>query len=575
MTYCSKYPTAGRLLGQSIWTRTYCASNRISPTIPRTQSRSIRTSLTSFYTTPRSSQKIVKRGVTSVGIALAISIFFFLPFCLRENSPKPASQGDLEIIPLSSMDKSAPPGRPGNLTDDQEKKLRELWTAALNVFGVSAENASDEESGLSTPVPPQSDISEDGTKSDNPASEKKKKKRIGLFSRKSRSNHADSEANPSKIGGSESNPRYAQEGDDKYGQAKSYNQALASQSPEALRTAFWSMVKHDNPDALLLRFLRARKWDVDKALVMLISTMHWRGQEMHVDDDIVYHGEGAAAIASVSDKSNAAAKQEASDFLAQLRLGKSFIRGVDKEGRPMCFIRVRLHRQGDQSEASLERFTVYVIETARLFLSPPVDTAAVIFDMTGFSMANMDYAPLKFMIKCFEANYPESLGVVLIHKAPWVFQGIWNIIKGWLDPVVAGKIHFTRNAEELENFIPRDRILKELGGDDDWSYQYIEPKDDENISMSDKAAREKLLDERAGIVEKFEKATLQWSSRNSEDKEPVSLVQQRISLADQLRLNYWKLDPYTRARTLYDRLGMIQPGGHIEAFPGGVSNKST
>lgn len=34
-----------------------------------------------------------------------------------------------------------------------------------------------------------------------------------------------------------------------------------------------------------------------------------------------------------------------------------------------------------------------------------------------------DYTPLKFMIKCFEANYPESLGSVLVHKAPWVFQG--------------------------------------------------------------------------------------------------------------------------------------------------------
>ena len=27
------------------------------------------------------------------------------------------------------------------------------------------------------------------------------------------------------------------------------------------------------------------------------------------------------------------------------------------------------------------------------------------------------------MIKCFEANYPESLGAVLVHKAPWIFQG--------------------------------------------------------------------------------------------------------------------------------------------------------
>lgn len=44
--------------------------------------------------------------------------------------------------------------------------------------------------------------------------------------------------------------------------------------------------------------------------------------------------------------------------------------------------------------------------------------------MTSFSLANMDYAPVKFMIKCFEANYPESLGSVLIHNSPWIFQGM-------------------------------------------------------------------------------------------------------------------------------------------------------
>lgn len=44
--------------------------------------------------------------------------------------------------------------------------------------------------------------------------------------------------------------------------------------------------------------------------------------------------------------------------------------------------------------------------------------------MTGFSMANMDYTPVKFMIKCFEANYPESLGAVLVHNSPWLFQGL-------------------------------------------------------------------------------------------------------------------------------------------------------
>lgn len=94
------------------------------------------------------------------------------------------------------------------------------------------------------------------------------------------------------------------------------------------------------------------------------------------------------------------------DFMKQLRVGKSFIHGLDKDGRPICHVRVRLHKAGEQSEESMERYTVFIMETARLMLDNHVDTAvrlsslsisyfhannykALVFDMTGFSMANM------------------------------------------------------------------------------------------------------------------------------------------------------------------------------------------
>lgn len=76
-------------------------------------------------------------------------------------------------------------------------------------------------------------------------------------------------------------------------------------------------------------------------------------------------------------------------FMKQLRMGKSFLHGVDKDGRPICFVRVRLHKQADQTEKSLEKYTIYIMETARLMLRTPVDTACVVFDMTSFSLANM------------------------------------------------------------------------------------------------------------------------------------------------------------------------------------------
>jgi hypothetical protein len=254
------------------------------------------------------------------------------------------------------MTGEALPGRPGTLTPDQEEKLKEFWAAVLQVFGALDSN---EVNGNGHVEPLRE-------RSDSKLSEKKpKKKRMSLFRSKNKEGDAASTTS------TESTP--AAGADDKYGQTKEFHEALANLSPETLRATFWSMVKHDHPDGLLLRFLRARKWDVEKALVMMVSTMRWRASDMHVDDDIMWHGElGAVQDAAGSD---AAKAKLGKDFLEQLTLGKSFLHGLDKEGRPMCFVRVRLHKQGEQSEESLERYTVFVIESARMILAPPVDTA--------------------------------------------------------------------------------------------------------------------------------------------------------------------------------------------------------
>jgi hypothetical protein len=254
------------------------------------------------------------------------------------------------------MASQQPPGRPGNLTPDQEIKLKEMWAQTLEVFGVAPEGTHTNGTATPTTVP--------GTP--EPTGEKKpKSKGMKLFGRKSKDNDAGSGADG---------------GNDKHGQQQEFQQALASQKPEELREAFWSMVKHDHPDALLLRFLRARKWDVHAALVMFVSTIHWRAKEMHVDDDIMINGEEYAIKEAKA--GNATEKKEGGDFMAQLRMGKSFLHGTDKDGRPCCYVRVKLHKQGEQSEKSLERFTVYTIETTRMMLKPPIDTAVSLRDYT-------------------------------------------------------------------------------------------------------------------------------------------------------------------------------------------------
>jgi len=181
--------------------------------------------------------------------------------------------------------------------------------------------------------------------------------------------------------------------------------------------------------------------------------------------------------------------------------------------------------------------------------------------MTGFGMSNMDYTPVKFMTKCFEANYPESLGSIIVYKAPWVFQGVWKVIKGWLDPVVAAKVNFADNEKELAQFVPENRIIKELGGSEDWEYKYIEPVAGENDRMNDTQTRDRIQAERQELIDRYQKETTAWATGEGGN------AAERKRLVEAMRDNYWKLDPYIRARSVYDRAGIIGEGGRVNFYP--------
>jgi hypothetical protein len=262
------------------------------------------------------------------------------------------------------------PGRPGNLTPEQELQLREMWNVIGKLFSVAPEPAGPVAAAVVEPASTTPD--EKIVDADADASSKRKKSRLSFFRRRNTDADSTTSSGSSTPVTTESITS-GTSANDKHGLAQAFKEAMANNTPEELREAFWSMVKHDHPDALLLRFLRARKWDVNAAVVMAISALHWRIGDAKVDSDVMLKGE--AGMIEMGQSPDPVIKKEGSDFMEQIRLGKSFLHGVDKEGRPCCYVRVRLHHAGDQSETSLERFTVYTIETARMLLRPPVDTA--------------------------------------------------------------------------------------------------------------------------------------------------------------------------------------------------------
>ncbi|KAG6105545.1 hypothetical protein E4U14_005066 [Claviceps sp. LM454 group G7] len=433
-------------------------------------------------------------------------------------------------------------GHVGNLSSEQEAKLRELWQSVLTVCDVLRDW---EEKKNDAPAPP-------------PKVETSKKSRwFGGWK--------ETEAPKAASTLPEEALKLISDGEgDKSDLIKEFEAAISAHSPESLRAMVIASLKHEHPDAVMLRFLRARKWDVKRALVMMLSALNWRENISRVDTDILGHGE--EFLVQDEKSGDEKSKTIARDFMKQIREGKSFIHGTDRENRPISYVRARLHRAADQSVESIERYTTYIIETARFSLTSPVETATLVFDLSNFTLANMDYVPVKFIIKCFEANYPESLGAILIHNSPWVFKPCWKIISAWLDPVVAAKVHLTYGREGLEEFIHPSQIIKELGGDEDWEYNYQEPVPGENDAMKDTATRDALQKTRVEIAQEFESSTKAWiaepdSARGKEFKA------KRETLAIQLRENYWQLDKYVRARSLYDRQGNLRPGAKTVWYP--------
>lgn len=140
--------------------------------------------------------------------------------------------------------------------------------------------------------------------------------------------------------------------------------------------------------------------------------------------------------------------------------------------------------------------------------------------------------------------------------------GFWKLVSQILDPVVASKVHFINGAQGLEALIPKEHILKELGGEEDWEYEYIEPEPHENDKLQNTAARNTIMEERKKLGDDFFAVTAEWILTSQDE----SVKSRRDEAIQKLCDNYWELDPYVRSRTILDRTGVIQGGGKTEFY---------
>lgn len=144
------------------------------------------------------------------------------------------------------------------------------------------------------------------------------------------------------------------------------------------------------------------------------------------------------------------------------------------------------------------------------------------------------------------------------------FTGVWTVIKHWLDPVVASKVHFTNGAKGLLKFIPKSNLQKSYGGEDPWEYKYVDPVPSENDRMRSEEKKIKIQTERQELIEQFTHLTTEWITLNDDSEIRQETIQKRDELVQLLQLNYWKLDPYVRSTTYYHRAGVVNRMGGVD-----------
>ncbi|PWN97262.1 hypothetical protein FA09DRAFT_47595 [Tilletiopsis washingtonensis] len=403
------------------------------------------------------------------------------------------------------------PGYVGNLTDEQEQKLREIWQGYFD----TCEKATGSKKGA------------------------QKQDLEALKNQKAEDDKAKADPKNSGIAKDDKAKDAAKEAEE----AAALKALMDEYGGEALRDAYWKFVKGDSPDTAMLRFLRARKWDVSRALAMLCTCMKWR-----LDNDV-------EALQERGDAGN----EQIPHFLEQQRSGKTYALGTAINEQPICYIHVRKHLTFGQPSSSMEKYVIYAMESFRLLMQPPNDKVVLMFDLTGFGLKNMDWNCILYIVKCLEAFYPESLGTLYIHNAPWIFKGIWMVLGPLLDPVVRSKVVFSSKATDIEGHIPPSRLIADLGGNVTTGFEFTEPQDGENDLLKNEGERKKRFDHFMELADEFEEVTRKWSKGGSAEDE-----EKRNLLVLKLRVAQFELEPYTRGTTVAHRQHIIDGQGIVK-----------
>ena len=295
------------------------------------------------------------------------------------------------------------------------------------------------------------------------------------------------------------------------------------------------LIGDDNPDAVLLRWLRTCKWNINGAVHRIMETLEWQ------------HRWGVRALIE---------KGESDLSSEEIKIGKSYFVGHDRVGRAISYVPVKNHVRGQFPSIVSEKLSVFLTVIGRKLVQAPAESGTIIFDLAGFGLKNMDYQYLKFFQNLIQYYYPDSVGQMLILNAPWIFSGCWAIIKPWIDPAMESKIHFIKNEADLVQYIDPS-IFPGPHNSNHANFEYVSPTvEDEVMHAALRADVQGKADAEATYKRAFQhylSITLRWAR----DEDGPNLLAERQIAAKQLTDTFEKLIPFISTRTHYHCTGVI------------------
>jgi len=213
-------------------------------------------------------------------------------------------------------------------------------------------------------------------------------------------------------------------------------------------------------ESVMLRFLRARDANLDKTFEMLKNSLHWRRQH-HVD--------------TILETWNPP------DNLLEYYPGGWH--HFDREGRPVYIIRLgSMDFKGLLKTVGEDGFVKQVVsineegikrcrEATDIF-KKPITNWTLIVDLDGLSMRHLWRPGVRALLKIIEvveANYPETMGRLLIVRAPKVFGVLWTLLYPFIDENSRKKFMIYtgddyQGAGGVADYIPNEYIPQFLGG---------------------------------------------------------------------------------------------------------------